>query len=219
LCYSTPVQRVPGDGDPARSEEDAARRARRTVRRYCAHNRLNRLGTLTYRGTGCHDPRQLRRDVGAFFRALRGLLSGDPLPYVWVPEWHKTDHRLHVHFAVGRFVPRQVIERAWGRCFVHIKLLGELPAGSTPRDEARVAARYLSKYVGKSVDARRIAGLHRYERAQGFQPTTRRLVGRTTVDDVLAQAVEAMGAQPVDVWTSDGKLGWQGPPSVWAMWP
>ena len=69
-------------------------------------NRLNRLGTLTYRGAGNHDPMLLRRHVGEFFRALRSSLGGDPLPYVWVPEWHKTDHGLHVHFAVGRYIPR-----------------------------------------------------------------------------------------------------------------
>ncbi len=52
------------------------------------------------------------------------------MPYVWVPEWHKSGHGQHVHFAVGRFVPRRVIEQAWGRGFVHIKLLGDLPVGS-----------------------------------------------------------------------------------------
>lgn len=36
--------------DPARAAEEAARRARAMSRRYCAANRLNRLGTLTYRG-------------------------------------------------------------------------------------------------------------------------------------------------------------------------
>ena len=57
--------------DPVDSREDAARRARGKVRRYCAANRLNRLGTLTYRGDGCHDPAALREDVGGFFRRLR----------------------------------------------------------------------------------------------------------------------------------------------------
>jgi hypothetical protein len=215
--YSVPVQRSPGGGDPARSREEAARRAARMVRRYCAHNRLNRLGTLTYRGAGCHDPYQLRRDVAEFFRALRELLGGEPFPYVWVPEWHKTDHGLHVHFAVGRFIARRLIERAWGRGFVHIKLLGQLPVGSTARDEARQAARYLSKYVRKGFDARRIPGLHRYEVAQGFQPERVRLHGRS-FDEVMAQAAEAMGGEPVEVWTSDESPGWQGPPAVWAMW-
>ena len=90
------------------------------MRRYCAANRLNRVGTLTYAGKGCHEPRQARADAGEFFRALRARLGGEALPYLWVPEWHKTGHGLHVHFAVGRFVPRQLISRAWGRGFVHI---------------------------------------------------------------------------------------------------
>src|SRR3954469_25227225 len=132
-------------------------------------------------------------------------------------EWHKSDHGLHVHFAVGRFIARRLIERAWPHGFVHIKLLGDLPAGSTPRDEARVAARYLSKYVRKGFDARRIPGLHRYEVAQGFQAETVRLHGRT-FEDVMAQAAEAMGGDPAEVWTSDESIGWQGPPAVWAMW-
>jgi len=71
---------------------------------------------------------------------------------VWVPEWHKSGHGLHVHFAVGRFIGRGKIEQAWGRGFVHIKLLGDLPAGSGSLQEARLAARYLSKYVTKTFD-------------------------------------------------------------------
>ena len=70
--------------DPARSAAEAARRARGKVRRYCAANRLNRLGTLTYRGEGCHDTDQLVTDVGVFFRRLRRELGGKPFAYVWV---------------------------------------------------------------------------------------------------------------------------------------
>ena len=215
--YSVPVKPAPGGPDPERSQEERARRAAGKLRRYSAHNGLNRLGTLTYRGRGCHDPRQLRRDVAEFFRSLRDLLGGAPFPYVWVPEWHKTDHGLHAHFAVGRYIARRLIDHAWGHGLVHIKLLGQLPSGSTVRDEARHGARYLSKYVRKGFDERRIPGLHRYEVAQGFQPDTTRLHGRT-VDDVMAQAAEAMGGDPAEVWTSDQALDWQGPPSVWAMW-
>src|SRR5664279_6129221 len=92
---------------------DAARRARGKLRRYCAANRLNRLGTLTYAGQGCHDPRQVRADVARFFRELRRNLDGAPLAYVWVPEWHKSGHGLHLHFAVGRYIQRQEIAQAW----------------------------------------------------------------------------------------------------------
>ena len=68
-------------------------------------------------------------------------------------------------------MPRRLIERAWGHGFVHIKLLDGLPVGSGALGEARLAARYLARYVGRDLDdERRLAGLHRYEVAQGFQP-------------------------------------------------
>jgi hypothetical protein len=49
---------------------------------------------------------------------------------VWVPQWHPGGHGLQLHFAVGRYVPRTLIEQTWGRGFVHIKLLSGLPVGS-----------------------------------------------------------------------------------------
>lgn len=218
FCYSyQPDRQAGGVPDPQRSAQEAARRARGKVRRYCAANRLNRLGTLTYRGSGCHDPRKLRADVAEFIRELRQGLGGQALPYLWVPEWHKTDHGQHVHFAVGRYVQRQLIERSWGRGFVHIKLLGDLPVGSTSLHEARKAAGYLSKYVGKAFEQRRIPGLHRYDVAQGFQPEAQRLWGRT-VDDVIDQATEQMGAEPARLWSSDEVEGWKAPPAVWMAW-
>ncbi|WP_407341382.1 hypothetical protein [Pengzhenrongella phosphoraccumulans] len=205
--------------DPERAAEEAGRRARGRLRRYAAANRLNKLGTLTYAGTGCHDPRQVRADVGEFFRALREGLGGAPLPYVWVPEWHKTDHGLHAHFAVARYVPKTLIRQAWGRGFVHIKLLGDLPVGSGPLAEARLAARYLSKYVTKTFtdDNARIPGLHRYDLAQGFQPPVLRLRGRSS-DDVLGQASQLFGMAPAYQWNSTDTEGWSGPPAIWAQW-
>lgn len=131
---------------------EAARRARGKIRRYCTANRLNRLGTLTYAGAGNHDPLLLREHLGVFFRRLRGEMGGEAFPYLWVPEWHKSGHGLHVHFAVGRFIPRRKIEVSWGHGFVHIKLLGDLPVGSGRLAEARRAALYLAKYAGKDFD-------------------------------------------------------------------
>lgn len=69
--------------DLVRSAEEAARRARGKVLRYCAANKLNRLGTLTYRGAGCHDPHVLRADVASFFKALRVLIGGVSYAYAW----------------------------------------------------------------------------------------------------------------------------------------
>jgi len=206
--------------DPARAAREAGRRARAKLRRFCAANRLNRLGTLTYRGEGCHDPLQLRADVGEFFRALRFGLDGSPLPYVWVPEWHKSGHGLHVHFAVGRFVPRGRIDEAWGRGFVHIKLLGDLGVGSGALEESRKAAGYLSKYVAKTFtdpDAR-VLGLHRYDVAQGFQPTKVALYAKSR-EALIDQASQTLESPPTRVWTSEGDPTWQGAPAVWAQWP
>jgi hypothetical protein len=161
----------------------------------------------------------VRDHLGEFFRELRGGLGGRPLPYVWVPEWHKSGHGLHAHFAVGRFVRRHLIDRAWGHGFVHIKLLGDLPLGSGTLSEARVAAGYLSKYVAKTFTdpSARVLGLHRYDVAQGFQPQPVALSGRSA-EEVIAQASVAMDGQPSVEWSSASVEDWQGPPSIWAQW-
>jgi len=203
--------------DPRRAKEEGARRARGRLRRYCAANRLNRLGTLTYAGEGCHDPLAVREHLGAFFRSLRRQLGGQALPYAWATEWHPGGHGLHVHFAVGRYVRRSFITTAWPRGFVHIKLLGDLPVGFGAFEEARLAARYLAKYVGKDAGERLPRGLHSYEVAQGFQPRLEVITGRSA-GEVVRHASDQMGAQPSHLWRSMGVADWYGPPAVWAAW-
>ena len=137
---------------------------------------------------------------------------------MWVPQWHPGGHGLHAHFAVGRFVPRRLIERAWGNGFVHIKLLDGLPVGSGALAEARLAARYLARYVGRELDdERRLAGLHRYEVAQGFQPAKIECYGESA-EDVIERASGYMGSAPERVWLSSTVEGWRGPPACWAQW-
>ncbi|MHA7274988.1 rolling circle replication-associated protein [Arthrobacter sp. Hz1] len=205
--------------DPERAAKEAGRRARAKLRRYCAANRLNRLGTLTYAGVGLHDPKQLPLDIAEFFRNLRECTGGKPFPYVWVPEWHKTNHGLHVHFAVGRYIRRNLISTAWGRGHVHIKLLGGLGVGSDNLAEARHAAGYLSKYVSKTFTdpGSRVFGLHRYDVAQGFQPHGMTLTGLSSAE-VMAQASDYMGKPPGIEWSSASVEEWAGPPAVWAQW-
>ena len=203
--------------DLARSSSEASRRARGKIRRYCAANGLNPLGTLTYAGEGCHDPRAVRADLGVFFKELR-TRTGEAVPYVWVPQLHPGGHGWHVHFGVGRFIPRRAIEQAWGRGFVHIKLLSDLPVGSGTRSEARLTARYLAGYAGRDLDEQsRPAGLHRYEVAQGFQPE-KLLVYGESADDVIERASGYMRAAPERVWLSSSVEGWRGPPACWAQW-
>jgi len=203
--------------DPERSAADATRRAKSKVRRYCAANRLNRLGTLTYAGPGNHDPAALRVDLGEFFRRLRGSV-GERFPYLWAPEWHPGGHGLHAHFAVGRWIAQGDIKRAWGRGHVHIKLLGDLPVGAGTLGETRLAARYLAKYVGKDLGVGgQPSGLHRYEVAQGFQPREVP-IGGASADEIIEWAETYMGARAQLVWRSRDEEGWDGPPLLWASW-
>jgi hypothetical protein len=223
--FQQSIRRVPeyvarGEAqDPERAAIEAGRRARSKLRRYCAANRLNRLGTLTYAGAGNHDPLLFREHIGEFFRSLRESQGGTSFAYAWVPEWHKTGHGLHAHFALGQYAKKHLIDAAWGRGFTHIKLIGDLPVGSGALSEARVAATYLSKYVSKTfadLEARDL-GLHRYDVAQGFQPGVMRLTGRSA-DAVIGEASELMGGDPFTRWDSSEKADWQGAPAIWAQW-
>lgn len=199
-----------------RSLEESDRRARRQIRRYCAHNKLNRLITRTYSGEGCFDQHTLRDHLAEFVRDLRRQVGSD-FPYCWVPEWH-TNHGLHAHIAVGRYIKKSLIDQAWGRGFTHIKILGDLPHGSQEMDQARLAAGYLSKYVSKSFfDERHLAGLHRYDIAQGFTPKPIKLF-RPKLDEVLSLAVEKMGSPFTYIWHSNDDPNWNRPSAVYISW-
>lgn len=205
--------------DPERAAEEAARRARAKLRRYCAANGLSRLGTLTYSGDGCHEPALVRAHLAQFFKSLRSQLGGKAFPYVWVPEWHKLGHGLHAHFAVGRYVPQPMIKATWGRGGVDIRMINDLPVGSGAVTQARVAARYLSKYVTKTFNdpEARVLGLHRYDVAQGFQPKSLSLLGRSA-RDVLDQASEILKGPTTSEWFSSSVDEWSLPPAVSAQW-
>ncbi len=219
-CLVSPARpwdgREPYERDEERSTIEAVRRARGHVRRYCAANRLNRLTTLTYAGEGCHDPSQFREDVAAFFRKLKGRV-GSRFPYLWVPEWHPRGHGLHCHFVAGRFVPWLTIRRAWGHGITDVRMLTDLPVGSGALGEARLAARYLAKYIGKDLGTTGTGGLHRYDVAQGFSPKVRRLTA-PTLAQVMERAVAIMGAEPAEVWDSADQPDWDGPHAVRASW-
>jgi hypothetical protein len=216
--YRSQPRRCPTPGpalDPDRSMSEAARRARTQLRRYVAANRLDHLWSLTYRGAGLHDECRLRGHVAHFFKRVRYEIISEPYPYVWVPEWHKTDHGLHVHFAVNRFLEHKAIESLWGRGYVFVSP----PKGRAGTlQAARGSARYLEKYVAKTFeDRQRMHRLHRYERAQGFSPRVERIIGTSPID-AIEQASDRMERSPAHVWTSDESDDWQGPPALWMGW-
>ncbi|HEY3833883.1 MAG TPA: hypothetical protein VGO03_16420 [Acidimicrobiia bacterium] len=181
-------------------------------------NRLDRLGTATYEGAGLHDERALRRHVAHLFKRLRYDVIGEPFPYAWVPEWHKTDHGLHVHFGVDRFIDQQALEAVWGRGFVDIRRIRRGGRDGGPLTASRRTAGYLAKYVTKSFEEhRRAPGLHRYEVAQGFAPKVERIVAASE-NELWAKAIDRMGDVPARTWHSRDSEGWTGPPAMWASW-
>jgi hypothetical protein len=201
--------------DPDRAAAMAARRAGSRLRRYVVANRLNRLGTLTY-AEACFDERQVRRDVGDFFRKVKSEIN-KPFPYLWVPEWHGKGHGLHMHFVVGRYVKRATIDNAWGRGFVHIKLLGQVPIGHGSLGESRRAAGYIGKYLRKGFEGERAFNLRRFDVARGFAPKSEVIIGRSA-HEVATEASRRMGGAPTFVWRSIDQEGWIGPNAMWMTW-
>ncbi len=162
------------------------------------------------------DERRARKDIGDFFRKLNSQV-GKPFPYLWVPEWHPKGHGLHLHFAVGQYIRRTAIDDAWGKGFVHIKLLGQVPIGKGSLAESRHAANYLGKYLGKAFEDNREFNLRRFDSARGFAPESEVIVG-ASLDVVLADASSRMGTMPSYVWRSINQDGWIGPNAVWMSW-
>ncbi|MDD9206099.1 hypothetical protein PU560_06385 [Georgenia sp. 10Sc9-8] len=159
----------------------------------------------------------MRADIASFFRDLRGEL-GRPFPYLWVPEWHK-NHGLHVHFAVGKFIRHRLLARTWGRGWVGIDLIGDVPVGAGTLGESRKAAWYLSKYVAKAFaeDRSRLPGRHRYDVAQGYEPEKIEVWGRSA-DDAVGQVSQMFGSQPTFRWSSAEVEDWARPPALSVQW-
>lgn len=204
-------------GGAGRSMEEAGRRARGRLRRYCVANRLDRLVTLTYRGEGCHDPGALRADVAAFVKRLRRVRNLQSFPYAWVPELHESGHGFHVHLAVSQYLPKDEVEAAWGHGWVDLRRLASGMEYASEASRAKLAASYLAKYASKQW-ATKLAGLHRYEVGEGHQPKWMRLTS-DTFEAVLTAAVWVMGGhQPVEVRSSSDWAGWMGPVTRWVRW-
>jgi len=207
---------APEDVPADRALIEAVRRARGQVRRYCTANGLDRLATVTYGGSGCHDEQQVRADLGAFFRQLRRIGGTGAFAYLWVVEWHPGGHGLHAHFAIGRYLEKGLLEQAWAHGFVEIRRINAELRYASALARARVAAAYLGKYVAKGFETS--GGLHRYEVAQGFQPERWRFFAETREDAVNLCVNLRDGAIP-NFSASDEWEGWQGPPTLWMQWP
>jgi hypothetical protein len=170
------VRRRTGSESPSRrrpSPDDARRRARRRVRRYCVAHRLTRFVTLTYREPQA-DRQVVRRHVRQFLRAL------PPGPWAYAIHPHPGGHGLHVHLLIPTN-PKTSIEAAWRHGFV-----------DSQRSRSRAQIRSRAEYLVGEDSGRK--GAHRYDVAKGFPIQISRFAADTEAT-VFDQVVECMGGK------------------------
>ena len=122
------------------------------MRRYCVHNGLRFLWTLTFARQD-HDRAAVLRDVQAFARRLHRLV-GEPIPYLYVLEQHKSG-AWHVHLALPRWLAHKDLHRTWGHGFVFVTDHGKRARRRVmDRDGQgmRRVAGYVAKYVSKAYE-------------------------------------------------------------------
>ena len=146
---------------------------------------------------------------GSSASCARGLAAG-AFPYVWVPQWHPGGHGLHAHFAVGRFVPRGLIERLGARLRAH--QAARRAAGRLGRARRRRGWRPATWLATSAATSRTSAGW------RGCTATrSRRASSRTKIEcygasaeDVIERASRLMGSEPERVWLSveGGGVAW-----------
>lgn len=199
----------PREVDRQRSETEARRRAAVVIRRYAVHNRIDRLVTLTFAGTGMDFEQRgvVVQRVQTFIRKLRSLASD--VVYVYVLEVHPGGHGYHVHIGLNRWIAKETIRACWPHGFIDIRRIKT--KAHRGRESQRLAARYLAKYSAKAHDDGRDLGSHRYERRQGCNPP------EFVVEGSLGACLEFIAdrvTSNVWQWWSSAEPGWPGPLTV-----
>ena len=188
-------------------------RARARLRRYFKKNLLGKMWTLTF-AEATFDRSYVVRMVNEFLVRWRKANGGVDFPYAYVLELHPGGHGWHVHLATrSGFVSWWALGRLWGHGFVQFEDRKHR-ANEGGRERSRRLANYLCKYLEKSVgdDAERESGQHRYEVGQGFEPEK---IRRAFATEKEARAFLAayVGESFVQVWSSDERDEWDGPPT------
>ena len=203
---------------PTGTPRDAARRARAKVRRYCAANRLNRLGTLTYAGDGCHDPVALRADMaGVLPSAARRRRRALPVPVgpgvasrrPWAA---RPLRRRPIDRASGAIERHGVAASSTSSCSATCRSAREpsarpdSPRGTSPSTSARTSATADSPPGCIGTRSRRASSRERSRsmahRRRGPRAGPRR----------------SWATAPERVWRSRDEAEWAGPPALWASW-
>ena len=159
-----------GSPNPERNQQRAWSRAKGVIRRKCLTIGADHLVTLTYR-ENVQDRTRVLEHMERFHRMLKR--AGTSLQYVTVLEYQKRG-AIHFHIAVKGFQDVRLLRRCWykvvGNGQGQVNVRGPRP-GSSPVK----LARYLSKYIGKDLNALpREAGEHRYFCSLGITVPTER---------------------------------------------
>lgn len=164
---------------PEQIESDSCQRARRDSRRWIRANRCRYLWTFTFdpKKTGhVYDWHQLEVYKERFLErwAANGVAIATRVPIALFPEPHPLGAGWHMHGACDRYFPADLMRRLWPYGGVDV----QGPRPGRRRHSPRALARYLSKYVAKTMAGEQLhgcsprpAGAHRWWHVHGFTPT------------------------------------------------
>jgi hypothetical protein len=210
--------------DPERSMQEAARRAATKIRRWATANECDRLWSLTYSNEFVPETLGAIWSVHAeAFRERLYELVGERFPLLLVPERGSKSGRPHLHALTNRYLPKELVERAWGKGWVdgrRLMVWQDRVSGQVVntrrmgrRERCRAAAGYLAGYVKKGFIEDHEFGRHRYSTSRGFAPRSRsaRLL---TSRGARSWCRLTMPGRLSSEWSSDESAAWVGPP-VW----
>ena len=199
-------RKVEAAKDPDRCRQEAARRARRELRRFCKEHRLFFMWTLTYGHGGQRDLTKLRRQIERLMAKMVEERGGRRFPWAYVPELHADEERWHVHVAVPFWFDQRRLTVLWGHG--HVWCTDKRKRGECSFVGAVRAASYLAKYVDKTFGESEF-GRHRYEVARGWKIHSYQVRVRD-LDDGQRYAEAVFMGSPTYVWNSAESEDWAG---------
>lgn len=225
-------QGTKGQGDRERSKTEAGRRAKSQVRRFARFYNLRFMVTLTFPGDGVHDYEKSYKVLSEFVHHHGWLLHQGAGFYLSVPELHPGGHGWHWHVLVSQRYSREaltrlrvgwtefLISRGFERPIREDGSAGFVRVHVKPYQNAKQAAGYAAKYVGKTFEEGTVGfGRQRYLRSKGHTVKVKRW-REWSLDRVLARVrEEAPEAFVFDTrQTAQEGTEWTGPPMVYASW-
>lgn len=220
--------------DPVASLKSSLARSSRTLRRWCTHNRVDRLVTLTFATEPTLDAGWAH--VEAFRRRLTE--AGYSQPAI-VPQYGSKGGRLHFHCAWSGYVPKAVLESLWPHGWVDVRLIrqrGSKRVTMSKLGAARVVAGYLSGYLSEAAGSgvsepasaehedsetpevagpKRVAmNRRRYSIPIGTGPEVVQFVS-LGLFEAWSQIERMVGQSVLEVWHSPvDEDAWKGPPTL-----